>query len=121
MGPIPASRRPARADWGRTAPRECARSSVTASGGVRCPGPRTRSGPQASAIRRLRLTARLSDALAFAQVGIVGPDGRIELEALRLYGLPVGQREFAVETSVDLPSIGGGAARLLDVALTGAR
>ena len=47
--------------------------------------------------------------MAFAQIGVVGLDGQIELEALRLYGLPeaapallcgtptlpVGQREFA--------------------------
>ena len=31
---------------------------------------------------------RLGDAVAFAQIGIVGLDGQIELEALRLYGLP---------------------------------
>jgi hypothetical protein len=57
-----------------------------------------------------RMTVRLGDAVAFAQIGIVGLDGHIELEALRLYGLPeappallcgtptlpVGQREFAV-------------------------
>jgi hypothetical protein len=56
-----------------------------------------------------RMTVRLGDAVAFAQMGIVGLDGQIELEALRLYGLPeaapallcgtptlpVGQREFA--------------------------
>ncbi len=55
------------------------------------------------------------------QIGIVGLDGQIELEALRLYGLPegapalltgtpalpVGQREFAVETTLDLPSLAG--------------
>jgi hypothetical protein len=52
---------------------------------------------------------RLGDAVAFAQVGVVGLDGQIEPEALRLYGLPeaapallcgtptlpVGQREFS--------------------------
>src|SRR5215218_9708652 len=56
-----------------------------------------------------RMTVRLGDTVAFAQVGVVGLDGQIELEALRLYGLPeaapallcgtptlpVGQREFA--------------------------
>jgi hypothetical protein len=31
---------------------------------------------------------RFGDAVAFAQIGIVGLDGQIELEALRLYGLP---------------------------------
>jgi len=66
-----------------------------------------------------RMTVRLGDAVAFAQVGIVGLDGQIELGALRLYGLPeaapallcgtptlpVGQREFAVETPLDLPPL----------------
>jgi hypothetical protein len=55
-----------------------------------------------------RMTVRLGDAVAFAQIGVVGLDGQIELEALRLYWLPeaapallcgtptlpVGQREF---------------------------
>ena len=31
---------------------------------------------------------QFGDAVAFAQIGIVGLDGQIELEALRLYGLP---------------------------------
>ena len=35
-----------------------------------------------------RMTVRLGDAVAFAQIGVVGLDGQIELEALRLYGLP---------------------------------
>ena len=35
-----------------------------------------------------RMTVRLGDAVAFAQIGSVGLDGQIELEALRLYGLP---------------------------------
>ena len=34
------------------------------------------------------MTVRLADAVAFAQVGVVGLDGQIELEALRLCGLP---------------------------------
>ena len=33
------------------------------------------------------MTVRLGDAVAFAQVGVVGLNGQIELEALRLYGL----------------------------------
>jgi hypothetical protein len=59
------------------------------------------------------MTVRVADAVAFAQIGVVGLDGAIELEALRLYGLPehapallcgtpalpVGQREFAAEVS----------------------
>jgi hypothetical protein len=36
------------------------------------------------------MTVRLADPVAFAQIGIVGLDGQIELEALRLYGLPEG-------------------------------
>jgi hypothetical protein len=77
----------------------------------------------------------VADAVTFAQVGVVGLDGQIELEALRLYGLPeaapallcgtptllVGQREFAVETPLDLPSLGPGAAHLVDLTVTGAR
>ena len=67
-----------------------------------------------------RMTVRLGDAVASAQIGIVGLDGQIELEALRLYGLPehapamlcgtptlpVGQREFAVETPAR-PAVAG--------------
>jgi hypothetical protein len=59
------------------------------------------------------MTVRLAEAVAFAQIGIVGFDGQVELEALRLYSLPeaapmllcgtptlpVGQREFAAEVS----------------------
>ena len=82
-----------------------------------------------------RMTVRLGDAVAFAQIGIVGLDGQIELEALRLCGLPegapallcgtptlpVGQREFAVETTLDLPSLAGGAVHLVDVTVLSAR
>jgi hypothetical protein len=87
----------------------------------------------ASLIRRM--TVRLGDAVAFAQVGVVGLDGQIELEALRLYGLPkaapallcgtpillVGQREFAVETTLDLPNLAVRAVHLVDVTVAGAR
>ncbi len=82
-----------------------------------------------------RTTVRLADGVAFAQIGIVGLDGQIELEALRLYGLPeaaptlltgtptlpVGQREFAAETALDLPSLAPGAAHLVDVTVPGAK
>ncbi|GGG42278.1 hypothetical protein GCM10010964_32200 [Caldovatus sediminis] len=82
-----------------------------------------------------RMTVRLAEPVAFAQIGIVGFDGQIELEALRLYGLPehapallcgtpalpVGQREFVAETSWDLPSLAPGATSLLDVTITGCR
>jgi hypothetical protein len=57
--------------------------------------------------------------VGFAQVGIVGFDGQIELEALRLFGLPeaapavlyrcrsvpVGTRSLALEIAWDLPSL----------------
>jgi hypothetical protein len=66
---------------------------------------------------------------------MVDLDGQIELQALRLYGLPesapallcgtptlpVGQREFAAETTLDLPSLAAGAVHLVDVAVPGAR
>jgi hypothetical protein len=82
-----------------------------------------------------RMTVRLGPGVAFAQIGIVGFDGQIELEALRLYGLPeaapallcgtptlpVGQREFAAEVAWDLPSLAPGATSLLDVTVTGCR
>jgi hypothetical protein len=82
-----------------------------------------------------RMTVRLTDPVALGQIRIVGLDGEIELEALRLYGLPegapalhtgtptvpVGQREFAAEVALDLPSLAGGAAHLVDVAGAGAR
>jgi len=83
------------------------------------------------------LTARSGSArrVAFAQIGNVGLDGQIELEALRLYSLPeaapallcgaptlpVGQREFAAEVPLDLPSLAPGAVHLVDVTVTGAR
>jgi len=70
----------------------------------------------------------------------VGFDEQIELEALRLFGLPEaapavlngtplltgvlfgsGRREFAAEVSWDLPSLAPGATALLDVTVNGAR
>jgi hypothetical protein len=79
----------------------------------------TGGATMADASLNRRMTVRLGDAVAFAQIGIVGLDGQIELGALRLYGLleaapallcgtptlPVGQREFGVETTLDLPSL----------------
>jgi hypothetical protein len=58
------------------------------------------------------MTVRLAEMVALAQIGIVGFDGQIEFEVLRLYGLPkhasallcgtptlpVGQREFALRS-----------------------
>ena len=95
----------------------------------------TGGATMADASLNRRMKVRLGDAVAFAQVGIVGLDGQIELEALRLYGLPeaapallcgtptlpVGQREFAVETPLDLPSLAAGAVHLVDVTVPGAR
>ena len=68
---------------------------------------------------------------AFAQIGF---DGQIEVEALRLYGLPeaapalpfstpalpVGQQEFAAEVARDLPNLAPGATALIDVTVNGA-
>ena len=70
----------------------------------------------------------------------MGFDEQIELEALRLFGLPEaapavlngtplltgvlfgsGRREFAAEVSWDLPSLAPGATALLDVTVNGAR
>ena len=73
--------------------------------------------------------------MAFAQIGIVGFDGQIEVEALRRYGLPeaapallrgtptlpVGQREFAAEVSWNLPNLAPGETSLTDVTVPGAR
>jgi hypothetical protein len=95
----------------------------------------TGGATMADASLNRRMTVRLGDAVAFAQIGVVGLDGQIELEALRLYGLPeagpallcgtptlpVGQREFVVETSLDLPSLAAGAVHPIDLAAPGAR
>src|SRR5829696_1020702 len=95
----------------------------------------TGGATMADASLNRRMTVRLGDAIAFAQIGVAGLDGAIELEALRLYGLPeaapallcgtptlsVGQREFAVETPLDLPSLAAGTVHLVDVAVPGAR
>ena len=83
-----------------------------------------------------RMTLRFGSDVAFAQIGVIGFDGIIEVESLRLYGLPEaapgilngtptlpnsGQREFVAETSWDLPSLAAGATSLLDVTVNGAR
>jgi hypothetical protein len=89
---------------------------------------------QDSSLNR-RQTVRLGPGVAFAQIGIIGFDGQIELEALRLYGLPedapailygcpslpAGTRTLALETSWDLPSLGPGATANVDVTVPGAR
>ena len=79
----------------------------------------TGGATMADASLNRRMTVRPGDAVTFAQIGVVGLDGQIELEALRLYGLPeaapallcgtptlpVGQHEFAAEVALDLPSL----------------
>jgi len=67
-----------------------------------------------------RQTIRVGASVSYAQVGVIGFDGPIDLQSLRLYGLPEaapavlngtpllpqsGQREFAGEVSWDLPSL----------------
>jgi len=67
---------------------------------------------------------------------VIGFDGLIDQQSLRLYGLPEaapavlsgtplqpqsGQREFAAEVSWDLPSLAPGATSLIDVTVSGAR
>ena len=99
------------------------------------PKSRTGGATMAGSSLNRRVTVRLGGGAAFARIGVVGPDGQIELEALRLCGfpgaapaplcgtsaLPVGQREFAAEASWDLPDLAPGATSLLDVAVTGCR
>ncbi len=67
---------------------------------------------------------------------MIGFDGPVDLQSLRLYGLPEaapavlngtpllpqsGQREFAAEVSWDLESLAPGATSLVDVTVNGAR
>ena len=82
-----------------------------------------------------RMTVRLGPGVAFAHIGICGFDGTIELEALRLYGLPehapallcgtlalpVGTREFQAEVTWDLSSLAPGITSLLDVTAANCR
>lgn len=95
----------------------------------------TGSAAMAGASLNKRMTVRLGPGVAFAQIGIVGFDGQVELEALRLYGcwrmryrssmaappLPAGTRHIAVETSWDLPSLAPGVTANVDVIVPGAR
>jgi len=82
-----------------------------------------------------RQTIRVGPSVSYAQAGVIGFDGPIDLQSLRLYGLPEaapavlngtpllpqsGQREFAAEVSWDLPSLAPGATSLIDVTVTGA-
>ncbi|MDN3563586.1 hypothetical protein QWZ14_04255 [Paeniroseomonas aquatica] len=95
----------------------------------------TGGAPMADSSLKRRMTVRLGPSVAFAQIGICGFDGTIELEALRLYGLPgeapallcgtpalpVGTREFEAEVSWDLPSLAPGVTSLLDVTVANCR
>ena len=95
----------------------------------------TGGATMADASLNRRMTVRLGDAVAFAQIGVVGFDGQIGLEALRVFSLPeaapallcgtpilsVGVREFAAEVALDLPSLATGAAHLVGVTVAGAR
>lgn len=70
-----------------------------------------------------------------ALIGVIGFDGRFELEALRLYALPedapailyrcpslpAATRTLALETIWDLPSLGPGATANVDVTVPGAQ
>ena len=82
-----------------------------------------------------RQTIRVGASVAFAQVGIVGFDGQIEIEALRFFGLPeaapavlyacpsvpIGTRSLALETTWDLPNLTAGSTTNTDVPVPGAR
>ena len=82
-----------------------------------------------------RQTVHLGPDVAFAQIGIIGFDGQIELEALRLYGLPedapailsgcpalpAGSRTLMFSASWDLPSMPPGTTTNADVTVPGAR
>ena len=68
----------------------------------------TGGATMADASLNRRMTVRLGEAVAFAQIGVVGLDGQIELEALRLYGLP----EAAPALLCGTPTLPVGAARI---------
>jgi hypothetical protein len=82
-----------------------------------------------------RQTVRFGPEVAFAQIGVIGFDGQIEVEALRLYGLPedapailfgcpalpAGGRTLMFSASWDLPSMPPGATSNADVTVPGAR
>jgi hypothetical protein len=73
--------------------------------------------------------------VGFAQIGIIRFDGQIELEALRVYGLPqnapailsgcpalpAGGRTLMLSASWELPSMPPGATSNADVTVPGAR
>jgi len=83
-----------------------------------------------------RQTILVGASVSYAQVGVIGFDGPIDLQSLRLYGLPETapavlngtpllpqsrQRKFAAEVYWDLPNLAPGATSLIDVTVSGAR
>ena len=94
-----------------------------------------RQGARIFGVDNRRQTVRFGPEVAFAQIGIIGFDGQIELEALRLYGLPedapailfgcparpAGSRTLMFSASWDLPSMPPGATTNADVTVPGAR
>ena len=96
--------------------------------------------PMENAYLNRRQTIRVCPSVAFAQVGIVGFEGKVKLEAQRLFklrravpavlnGTPLftgplfglGRRELVAGVSWDLPSLAPGATSLLGVTVNGAR
>jgi len=94
-----------------------------------------RQGARIFGVDNRRQTVRFGPEVAFAQIGIIGFDRQIELEALRLYGLPedappvlsgcpalpTGGRTLMFSASWDLPSMPPGATTNADVTVVGAR
>jgi hypothetical protein len=110
--------------------------------GQRLSGPRRDHRRRHDTLRSVRRRSQADSAASAsttAQIGVVGFDGPIDLQALRLYGLPEaapavlngtpllsgllsgsGRREFAAEVCWELPSLAAGATTLLDVTVTAA-
>ena len=93
----------------------------------------TMARPDASLNRRQSVRV-IGSSVALAQIGIVGFDGQIELEALRLYGLPEaaaavlagpthgwGRREIPFSAAYDPPSLGAGASHQTNMGTSGNR
>jgi hypothetical protein len=91
------------------------------------------AGMADTSLNRRQSVRVIGSSVAFAQVGIVGFDGQIELEALRLYGLPDaapavlagpthgwGRREIPFSAAYDPPSLGAGASHQVNIAVAGA-
>ncbi|GIX10383.1 hypothetical protein [Elioraea sp.] len=91
------------------------------------------AGMANASLNRRQSVRVIGGTVAFAQIGIVGFDGAIELEALRLYGLPEaapavlagpahgwGRREIPFSAAYDPPSLGAGASHQVNVSVPGA-